>query len=325
MTKEVRPAATLHHEPKETSGLGFEPRVTQLRALVAVARETSYTRAARHLSYTESAVYLQIKSLERLAGLALVERSGTRISLTGAGEVVHRYALRVLEDVEAMARELSGVKGHLPIVVGGGRSTAVNHLTPLIAEFSRAHPDYQVELNIMPAEDLVSAVEEGGLDIAASGGVRHLLTSGQLRKTELRFTSWFRGGWVLVTPKSDPGGQPLKTLYLPEYAAFLRPDVLRSVERIWGSTPNIVMLAGGDAVTAAVVYGQGSAILPALSVRMEENLGLVTVRPITLNENDDVVMLIHRRPRLLTDGARHLLSHLVLARRSVATRRLPSV
>ena len=60
-----------------------------LIALEAVARETSFGRAAASLGYTQSAISQQIATLERIVGEKLIERPGgpRKVSLTEAGEV----------------------------------------------------------------------------------------------------------------------------------------------------------------------------------------------------------------------------------------------
>src|SRR4051812_21099034 len=69
-----------------------------LRALVAVARTNSFSRAANELGYAQSAVSQQIAALERIVGVALVERPGgpRPVSLTPQGQVLVRHAERML-------------------------------------------------------------------------------------------------------------------------------------------------------------------------------------------------------------------------------------
>lgn len=312
MNEEHAPNAALQ-EGSSGSPQGFDPRIAQLRALVIVAKEGSYTRAARQLAYTESAVFLQIKALERLLGMPVVERRESRILLTAAGEVVHRYALRILGDVELMAREVAGLRGNRPIVVGGGRSTAVYYLTPLIAEFARKHPEYRVQLNIMSAEDLVSATEEGVLDLAATGGLRQLLVVGQRLKSGLRFTPWFRGSWSLVLPRGNSDVRTVDSFYVPDFAWHLAPSMRRSLEEMGNSRPTLIEMTSGEAVKGAALHGLGAAVLPSGAITMEVANGLVEVRELRVER--DSVMLVHRRPRLLTAGAQELLRHLVNSRR----------
>src|SRR4029078_3647742 len=69
-----------------------------LRALVAVGRTSSFSRAAADLGYAQSSVSQQIAALERIVGTALVERPGgpRPVSLTPQGQVLVRHAERVL-------------------------------------------------------------------------------------------------------------------------------------------------------------------------------------------------------------------------------------
>ena len=71
----------------------------QLRALVAVADQGSFTAAARALSLTPSALSLLVKELEATLGVRLFDRSTRRTSLTAAGEEFLPLARRVLEDI----------------------------------------------------------------------------------------------------------------------------------------------------------------------------------------------------------------------------------
>ncbi|MGY3439287.1 MULTISPECIES: LysR family transcriptional regulator [unclassified Marinovum] len=79
--------------------------VTVLRSFVAVAQTGGVTRAAGFLNLTQSAVSMQLKRLEELLGLELLDRSARRIALTGSGEQLLGYAKRMVElNDEAFAR-----------------------------------------------------------------------------------------------------------------------------------------------------------------------------------------------------------------------------
>jgi molybdate transport repressor ModE-like protein len=86
--------------------------VRHLSALLAVAEERSFRRAARRVGYTQSAVSGQIASLERIVGERLVERSrGTaHVSLTPAGDVLVRHAQRVTTQLTEARAELKAVR-----------------------------------------------------------------------------------------------------------------------------------------------------------------------------------------------------------------------
>lgn len=79
--------------------------VTVLRSFVAVAQTGGVTRAAGFLNLTQSAVSMQLKRLEELMGLDLIDRSGRGIALTAAGEQLLGYARRMVAlNDEAFAR-----------------------------------------------------------------------------------------------------------------------------------------------------------------------------------------------------------------------------
>ncbi|MZD07182.1 LysR family transcriptional regulator [Streptomyces sp. SID5785] len=79
----------------------------RLRTFREVARELSFTRAARNLHYSQPAVTAQIKGLEEIVGSALFVRRGNRaVELTAAGALLCPYADRILDLVDAAHVEL---------------------------------------------------------------------------------------------------------------------------------------------------------------------------------------------------------------------------
>src|SRR6186713_577330 len=74
-----------------------ELTIRQLRALAAVHRHKSVTAAARQLHLTQPAVTLQIRNLQALAGLPLIQRTGDGMLLTEVG----REMLALSERIEA--------------------------------------------------------------------------------------------------------------------------------------------------------------------------------------------------------------------------------
>ncbi|PZR01011.1 MAG: LysR family transcriptional regulator [Cereibacter sphaeroides] len=70
--------------------------LTALRSFVAVADAGGVTRAAGFLNLTQSAVSMQIKRLEDVLGLEILDRSARKVGLTAAGEQLLGYARRML-------------------------------------------------------------------------------------------------------------------------------------------------------------------------------------------------------------------------------------
>ena len=84
--------------------------LAQLRAFHAVAREGSFTTAARALSVTQPTVSSQVKALEDSYGIRLFDRRGRRVVVTELGKTLFAITRRLYaleeeaEDVLAAAR-----------------------------------------------------------------------------------------------------------------------------------------------------------------------------------------------------------------------------
>ena len=85
-----------------------ELTIRQLRALAAVHSDRSVTAAAKRLHLTQPAVTLQLRNLQALAGLPLIQRTGDGMLLTDAGREVLALAERIeaaIADCETVARD----------------------------------------------------------------------------------------------------------------------------------------------------------------------------------------------------------------------------
>jgi LysR family transcriptional activator of nhaA len=82
-----------------------------LRYFHAVAREGNLTRAAKHLRLSQSALSVQLRSLEQSLGHALFERRNRSLSLTEAGHIALEYAEGIFRSGEELATVLQQ-QGH---------------------------------------------------------------------------------------------------------------------------------------------------------------------------------------------------------------------
>jgi DNA-binding transcriptional LysR family regulator len=115
-----------------------------------LARSGSFSAAARELGVTTPAVSKRLAQMEARLGVALMTRTTRRVGLTPEGETYLTEARRILAEIDDMERlvtsALAAPKGLLRVnaTLGFGRS----HIAPLIAQFSRAHPEVQVQLQL---------------------------------------------------------------------------------------------------------------------------------------------------------------------------------
>ncbi len=144
--------------------------VRQLRTFVEVLRCGSFAGAAQALHLTPPAVTLQMRQLEDAAGLPLLERSGTRLEATQAGQEVANAAQRVELAISDCAEALSGLRG-----LKGGRvsigvvSTAKYFAPHALSAFARAFPSVEIRLEVGNRSMIVGALEANTLDLALTG------------------------------------------------------------------------------------------------------------------------------------------------------------
>src|SRR5260221_14110339 len=108
-----------------------------LRALVAVGRERSFTRAAAKLGVSQSALSQTIRQLECRLGLRLLTRTTRSVSLTEAGErLVHTVEPR-FEEIDAELEALSALRGKPPhtIRITAGDHAIKSSISPWLTKF----------------------------------------------------------------------------------------------------------------------------------------------------------------------------------------------
>ncbi|MEU3980778.1 LysR family transcriptional regulator [Streptomyces sp. NPDC026672] len=141
--------------------------LTALRVLRAVAERGTFTAAADSLGYTQSAVSRQIASLERAAGGELLERRREGVRLTAAGRIVLRRASAALDELDAAARELSGLPvGAGTVRVGWFPSAGAVLLPAALGKLRRTAPALRVVTREGSTPALVRALRTGVLDLA---------------------------------------------------------------------------------------------------------------------------------------------------------------
>lgn len=140
----------------------FSP--THLRLLVEVAEHGSFSAAAQALGYTQSAVSRQAAALEATAGRALFERRPDGVVLTPAGARLLVRAARVLDELDAAARELAGSDGSGgPVRLGAFAAAAAGLLPRVLATLPR---ELVVSVREGSTPVLTRALRAGALDLA---------------------------------------------------------------------------------------------------------------------------------------------------------------
>lgn len=146
------------------------PDLRQLRYFVAVAEESSFTRAASRLTIAQQSLSQQITLLERIVGAKLFDRDSRGTVLTEIGELFLPEARAVLARAdEAMALVARAVRGEVGRLRLAFLQTTANQLLPPVVRAVREQlPGVQLATEETSIRDLVEGVQSGRYDVAFS-------------------------------------------------------------------------------------------------------------------------------------------------------------
>ncbi len=252
--------------------IGATLELRYLVALAAVARESSFSRAAETLGYTQSAVSQQISRLEHLVGHTLVERRGgtNPISLTFAGRVLLVHADAIVAQLGSARADLAalteGSAGTLRI--GCYQSVGVRILPRVLSRFRSGWPGVTVELTEAEDDgDLLAQVEAGELDLTF---VAYPMTSGPFGHLEL-----MEDPYVVVVREDSALGASAGPVHLRDLedlplVTYAQMREVHSIENRLGRpelTEQIVFRSNDNGtILGLAAEGVGAAVISWLSV-----------------------------------------------------------
>lgn len=144
------------------------PDIRQLRYFVAVAEESSYTRAAERLLISQQSLSQQISLLERMLGVKLFDRGSRGTNLTSIGALFLPEARAVLDRAdEAINVVTRAARGEIGTIRLAFLATTTNHLLPPVVRAVRRHlPGLTLTTEETAIGPLVDGLLKGHYDVA---------------------------------------------------------------------------------------------------------------------------------------------------------------
>ncbi len=282
----------------------------RLRLLQEFAARGSIARTAAVLGYTPSAVSQQLATLEREAGVQLLDRTARRAKLTDAGRRLATHAERILAMVEEAEADLSA-RATEPAgrVVATAFPTAAVAFAPALTRSLRAHPRLTLVLRQTAAREGMRQVRSGEVDVAIVDDWTSRLAD-DLDESILTSYHLIRDGLVLVVPRAHwaaDSGQPVDLRALrdePWLAAPAGESSRQAVDRLLGAAgvvPAVLSeFEGMSTIFSLVARGVGIAILPRIAVSAGERRLVVRELPHGLDLARDIHAVVRtasvRRP-----------------------------
>jgi DNA-binding transcriptional LysR family regulator len=142
----------------------------QLRTFTTALRVGSFAAAAENLHITPPAVTVQMRQLEEIAGMPIVERNSKGLKSTDAGREIAAAALRIETALAECDDALAALRGlESGRVAIGVVSTAKYFAPQVLGAFARAHPAVEIRLEVGNRATILAALEANTLDLALTG------------------------------------------------------------------------------------------------------------------------------------------------------------
>lgn len=249
-----------------------------LKYVDALARHGHFGRAAEACAITQPALSQQIKELEGMLGVPLVERAARRIRLTPVGDAfVHRARpiLLAVEELGDLVRASAGpLSGRLRL--GVIPTVAPYFLPRIIRALGARLPQIEIEAREAVTGTLIEALLESHLDVA--------VLALPISEPALREFALFQEDFLLVRPAADAGlpapsaaGLKAMRLLLLEEGHCFRDQAL-SFCKIGGAQPRQVMEGSSLSTLVQMVgAGMGVTLIPEMALALETRSADVSV------------------------------------------------
>jgi DNA-binding transcriptional LysR family regulator len=277
-----------------------------LKIFHAVARSSSFSRAASELAISQPSVSIQVGELERQFGVELFEPAGKSIRLTEAGRVCFDYAGRVLALIDEAQRAMDEVKGlrRGRLLVGATQTPGTYILPALLGRLKGEYPRLEIALRIDGPRKIQEMVLRHELDLAVTGW--------RITLPDLEAIPMAADEMVLVVAPShrfadlpevtlgDLSGEPFIMRERGSGSRELLDDALHRAGIY--ITPTLE-LENVDAVKQAVAANLGVSMLSRCAIDLEVSSGRLRVVPVRDFKVERTIWLVRHRDRQLPRAA----------------------
>ena len=146
----------------------MKTKLDYYRIFYETARFESFSKAAKSLYISQSAISQCINGLESDLGVKLFVRSRRGVTLTKEGLLLFskvESAMQSIEQGETLLNRLHHLQSG-SLVIAAGDTITTNYLLPYLEEFHKAYPDIRIEMANSYSSHMISMVKEGKAEIA---------------------------------------------------------------------------------------------------------------------------------------------------------------
>lgn len=234
----------------------------ELREIITfleVARQNSFSKAAGQLGYSQAAVTIQIRQLEKELNVRLFDRIGKQTTMTYQGKVFYEYAAEIVRGLE-LAKQAMTKAGNLngELSIGTVESVCASIFPDLLQKFHCLHPQVKIRIMIDTPEKLLDKMDRNELDLVYLLDRQIYDTAWRKALEEEETVSFIVGEPFLLTEKDVS-----YRLMLDQFLAAQGKEIVPFLEI--GNTDSIIR--------QLVNNKEGATFLPEFTVRSEIEKG----------------------------------------------------
>ena len=285
--------------------------IRNLITFVRIAEVKNFSKTAKQLGYSQSAVTMQIKQLEEELHTTLFERIGKQVKLTQAGQRLLPYALETLNSVQKMqmfAQDPEEISGQL--CIGTCESYLISVLPPIFEKMSKLCPHAEISTHTAMVDDLFRMLRQNDVDVL------------YFLDEKLYFPEWIK---VLERPehihfvaaavsplaakKKIPVERILQEpLYLTERGISYRYAMEQALATAGFTVKPFLEIGNTDVITHFIKQGFGISFLPEYVVKDDVADGRLAILDVDLPPITMWSQLVYHKSKLLTPQMRMFLN-----------------
>ena len=275
----------------------------QLRYALSVYKERSFTKAAKRLNISQSAVSEQVKLLEEEVGFELFRRTSRGIESTDRGRTFLYESERVMSDLLSLSDTARRLRGSLSdtLTIGMGSGMAQIFIPRMFADLKNDLPGVRLEILTAPTKNIFNDLHEEKIDagIAIESDPDRLpagLVFDRLIDAEMTLITHPKHGLARSKQPVDIGRLLAEPIIMSELTVGYGEVVLALFTDL-GIRPNILAVVDNIETIKMIVQSEGGiAIVPRACAENEVTLGLLKALSIAPARNVAFSLFRRREP-----------------------------
>jgi DNA-binding transcriptional LysR family regulator len=286
-----------------------------IKTYVRVVETQNLSKTADDFGISQPAVTKQIQSLEEFFGVLLLERSGRKLKLTEAGEILYDYSREIIKAVDrtqsAMEELSESRKGSLYL---GASTIPGQYILPyLIKTYKDKYASISISMDIADTEKIFNKVAERELDIGIVGAWNN--------NRKVDGFQWLEDELVVIVPESHKfaASQDVKLESLNSERWIFREkgsgtrkalEVMLTEHGIRRDELNVSMEAGStEAVLAMVESGMGISVVSRWAIERIEHRKIKAIKLDEVNAKR-FLYIIYPRQKVRRKSVNNFLEYL---------------